>query len=84
MTDQQNQMSFIQKMITAILFPFAESIQKESREWKVTCECGYSKSIWEYGGIRWKAKGEPKKLIKCPACGKMTWHRIHHMPESIE
>jgi len=57
------------------------SMERDSRAWKLTCPCGHTRSIWEIGGIRWKAAGEPRKLLRCPACGKLRWHRTHWQPE---
>ena len=74
-------MSRVQRLFTTILFPFAESIEKESRGWKVTCTCGHERSIWEMGGVRWKAAGEPKKRMPCPSCLKTTWHHIHYQKD---
>ena len=57
------------------------SMERDSRAWKLTCPCGHTRSIWDIGGIRWKAAGEPRKLLRCPACGKLRWHRTHWQPE---
>jgi hypothetical protein len=51
------------------------SIIADSQAWKVICPCGGMRSIWEIGGIRWKAAGNPRKLMRCPKCGHLTWHR---------
>jgi hypothetical protein len=36
--------------------------------------CGYELSVWERGGIRWKAAGRPIMVVKCPKCGKTGPH----------
>jgi hypothetical protein len=70
-------MSFIQKLVLGVLpAAWAKSMETESREWMCTCPCGHSRSVWDLGGIRWKAAGNPRQLMKCPACGKLTWHVI--------
>jgi hypothetical protein len=69
-------MSAIQRVVTTALFPFAASIERESREWRAVCPCGHARSIWELGGVRWLARGEPRRRLTCPACGERTWHRI--------
>ena len=71
------ELSAVQRIVTLILFPFAESIERHSRSWQVTCPCGYSRSVWELGGIRWLAAGEPRRLRNCDSCGNRTWHRVH-------
>jgi hypothetical protein len=58
----------------------ADAMEAESREWRVVCACGHDRSIWDLGGIRYKAAGNPRKLMKCPACGKRTWHSVFKQP----
>lgn len=58
----------------------AAAMEAESRQWRVVCACGHDRSIWDLGGIRYKAAGNPRKLMKCPACGKRTWHRVSKPP----
>jgi transposase-like protein len=49
----------------------------ESRSWIATCpHCGASASIWDLGGIRYKASGTPSIRFKCPSCGKSGMHRV--------
>jgi hypothetical protein len=54
------------------------AMEAESRAWMVQCEgCGYERSIWEMGGIRWKAKGTRRLFSNCANCGRKRWHTIH-------
>jgi len=69
----------LQRLITILLFPFAASIERHSRSWMVTCPCGRSESVWDRGGVRWLAAGEPKVLASCASCGVRTWHRVHRV-----
>ena len=39
--------------------------------------CGYERSIWELGGVRYKAVGNPPTLKRCPNCGEIRWHKIY-------
>lgn len=55
-------------------------MEAESRERRVRCACGHDRSIWDLGGIRYKAAGNPRKLMKCPACGKRSWHAVTRQP----
>lgn len=55
----------------------AAQMEEESRQWKATCSCGTERSIWELGGLRYKAYGNPRRWLRCPDCGRMTWHVIH-------
>ncbi|MGH7163054.1 MAG: hypothetical protein ACREID_06195 [Planctomycetota bacterium] len=50
---------------------WAASMEAESRTWVMRCRCGHETSIWEMGGIRWKAAGTPLTLGRCAACGRM-------------
>lgn len=53
-------------------------MKKESLQWFMKClECEFDESYWDLGGIRWKAKGDPKIRKKCPNCGKKSWHQTY-------
>ncbi len=52
-------------------------MEAESRSWMARCpHCCAEKSVWELGGIRWKAAGSPSTLLRCQACGKTAMHTI--------
>ena len=72
-------MSWAQKIMKAV-FPrsWAEAAEVESRSWMMCCPCGREVSVWDMGGIRFKAAGNPRVWIRCPKCG-MTWHRLHRV-----
>jgi RNase P subunit RPR2 len=58
-----------------------EKIMAESKQWKFTCKhCGQVSSIWDAGGIRYKAAGKPTTLVKCIHCGKTGMHSISKDP----
>lgn len=70
-------MSFIQKLLISVLpEASAKSMEAESREWMHTCPCGHASSVWDLGGIRWGAAGNPRRLLKCGGCGKWTWQVV--------
>ena len=75
--DRPRAMRPLQRLITLLLFPFARSIERHSRAWHMTCPCGHSEAVWDRGGIRWLATGEPRRYLRCQACGARTWHRVH-------
>jgi predicted RNA-binding Zn-ribbon protein involved in translation (DUF1610 family) len=53
----------------------AADMQAASQRWMFVCpNCGFERSYWEVGGIRWKAAGNPRNLLRCPNCGRNTWH----------
>ena len=71
-------MSFIQEFFLTILpESWGEDMQAESQAWMMRCPCGFERSIWEVGGIRWKARGSPRKFAACPQCGQNTWHTVY-------
>jgi hypothetical protein len=71
-------MSFFQKLFTSILpRKWAEDMEAHSRSWMIKCRCGYERSIWEIGGIRWRAIGNQKTPARCPSCGKRSWHTVY-------
>lgn len=51
--------------------------EAESRQWHTECAaCGHASTIWDMGGLRWKAKAEVDKAMLCPACGRLGAHRL--------
>ena len=74
----EHRLGFLQRMAKALTSArtFA-AIEADSRAWIATCpNCGFGRSIWELGGIRYKASGTPRRLMRCPRCGQSGWHRI--------
>jgi hypothetical protein len=71
-------MTSVQRFFTRI-FPraWAEDMRAESERWMVRCDCGFERSVWEMGGIRWKASGNPRKSLRCPQCGQVSWHKVY-------
>lgn len=70
-------MSGFQKFIKLITSKRTfEAMEAESRLWMVTCECGWSRSVWDMGGIRYKGGGNPRTLGKCPGCGEKKWFTL--------
>jgi hypothetical protein len=52
------------------------AVRAGTKEWLAECPCGHKRDIWDSGGVRYKAAGEPRCLGHCPACRKNTWHKI--------
>lgn len=71
-------MSRTQKFFMAILpSAWAASAERESKQWIMQCpNCKFEISVWDAGGIRWKAAGEPRRLMSCPKCGKRGWFTL--------
>jgi hypothetical protein len=72
-------MSFSQKLLQAILpRHWAEEMEAESRSWTLRCKtCGLERSLWDTGGVRWKAAGRPVRLVYCSQCGHATRHTVY-------
>ena len=75
----KEKMSFVQKLFTKLAGPdLAARMEADSRLWMVQCaRCGYERSIWEMGGIRYKAAGTSRSYMRCLQCGKRNWHKIY-------
>ena len=70
-------MSSLQKVCVALLPKrWAEALEAESRSWMLRCSCGFARSLWELGGVRWKAAGEPRWFKSCPQCRQRSWHKL--------
>lgn len=64
--------------LAAVSAETAAEIEAESRAWMMQCpRCKAERSIWEAGGIRYKAAGNPRKMLRCASCSQTTWHRIY-------
>jgi uncharacterized Zn finger protein len=57
---------------------WADSMERESRRWKLSCPCGFEASVWELGGIRWKASGKKRVLLRCRSCGKISRQKMRY------
>ena len=45
-----------------------------SKEWRVEFKgCPHQSTIWDIGGLRWKAAGSFTTRARCPTCGKVSW-----------
>lgn len=71
-------MNWLQKLLSGAA-PGREpnSIEAESRAWVLRCKCGHETSVWDKGGIRWKACGRPYRLWRCGKCRKLVWGRLY-------
>lgn len=74
----QMKLSTVQKMVkffsTKSKF---EKIMNESKRYQFDCNCGKTSSIWDIGGVRYKAYGKPSTLVKCPHCTKIAMRKIY-------
>ncbi len=57
---------------------WADAMERESCRWMLSCPCGFEASVWDLGGIRWKARGKKRVLLRCRSCGKISWQRMRY------
>jgi len=57
------------------------AVKAGTKEWLTECPCGHKQDLWDSGGVRYKATGEPRRLGFCPACGKHAMQRIRRKTE---
>ncbi len=76
-------MSWIQGLLITLLpKTWVDKMRTESQTWMVRCPCGYERSVWDLGGVRWKARGNPRLFRMCSKCGQRTWHTIYQHAET--
>lgn len=74
-----NSLSLTQKLVRMFVSEttFA-AMEAESRSWLLKCSnCSHERSVWELGGIRYKAQGSPRLYRACPNCGQRNWHALY-------
>ena len=58
------------------------AVRAGTKDWLAECPRGHKRDVWDSGGVRYKAAGEPRRLAQCPACGRTTWHKIRRKTEA--
>jgi len=53
-----------------------EAVKRGTKEWLAECPDGHVQDIWDAGGIRYKAAGEPRTTMRCLECGRVRWHKL--------
>lgn len=54
-----------------------EQVERESRSWYFRCSCGHEFDIWSIGGVRYKAAGNPRRLVTCPECERTDFLKLN-------
>jgi transposase-like protein len=74
-------MNFIQNLFSkmrARSTALRAAMEAESRTWMIQCpRCGYERSVWDSGGVMYKAYGTSWKFKKCPHCGQRSWNKVY-------
>jgi DNA-directed RNA polymerase subunit RPC12/RpoP len=80
-TDRQG-LSLTQRIVLGLMPGRADEIERHSREWFIVCpNCGFERTYWDIGGVRYKARSRGKRLgMRCPSCEKRGWHPVEHRP----
>jgi hypothetical protein len=52
------------------------TVKNGTKQWLIECRCGHKMDLWDCGGVRYKATGEPWQSGKCSSCGKTTMLKI--------
>jgi hypothetical protein len=59
-----------------------EAVKAGTKKWLIECKCGHLRDLWDEGGVRYKASGEPRQYLKCPKCRQKNWHKIRKKTDS--
>jgi len=68
----RSDLSRTQRLATRLLPWWADAMEAESREWRTSCPCGHEFSVWDAGGVRFKASGTTTTVLRCPSCGQTS------------
>ncbi len=63
-------MTLIQRLIMLLPKAWSDDIRADSEKWILTCsKCGTERSIWDIGGVRYKAYSRGKVTVTyCTTC----------------
>ena len=71
-------MALVQTLLTSVLpADMARRMEEESRAWVMRCPEGHEVSVWDAGGVRYKARGRPTRLHRCKQCGKLRMMKLY-------
>ncbi len=71
-------MNRLQRLATGM---FGPGVERESRQWLVECgHCGHTDSVWDLGGIRYKASGTKRLPGRRGGCGHPSMRVVYRLP----
>lgn len=82
-------MSTVQHIARHVLPPAVyNAVRDRSQHWLMRCPCGHETSVWEMGGLRWKADGKSVRWGRCAKCGERYVGQIYrrrerHDPQAV-
>lgn len=63
---------------------FFKKFRSQSEQWYIICpHCKFERSVWEMGGIRFIAYGNPRWYWRCDNCGRHAWHILYQKNEVL-
>ena len=74
-------MSAVQSFARTILpTSWFDQMRASSERWMIQCtKCAKEQSVWEAGGIRWKAKSIGKRIAaRCSQCNTLVAARVYY------
>lgn len=80
-------MTRIQRFFMAVLpRRWADEMRAESQAWQMRCNsCGATRSVWDAGGIRWKAAAVRQQApVYCPHCDGQRSATIQRIPATVK
>ncbi len=58
-------------------------IETESRRWFLQCpDCGFEISVWDSGGMRFRARGKAYRRGRCRGCNRVGMLRLYQRDEN--
>ena len=67
------------RALIRLLFPrLMPKIEAESRQWMIQCpKCRHEVSVWDSGGMRYRARGTVYRFGRCRGCGALGMLRVY-------
>lgn len=72
----------LRSLISRLSPALMQRIERESRTWLVNCQkCHHETSVWDAGGMRYKALGPVWRLGRCANCQRVGMMKIYRGPD---
>ena len=71
----------IRRLVLGLLPRWRDAIEAESRRWMMQCpKCSFEISVWDNGGLRFKASGPVRRLARCRNCRRAVMMKVYLAP----
>jgi hypothetical protein len=75
----------VHRVVNLLPAAWQSAIERESREWRSRCpKCLRETSVWDLGGVRYKAVGNPVRSQRCAHCGTSFVGQLYRVRGSSE